>query len=119
MTTKVFDWQRFPDKGKFTYAEALLYAAELDNEYTDKIKWRLPTIYELVTALEEDLSKHDYTESAALGSFKEIFMTDWFWSSTSSIYGNSNEMMAMNFRTGRSLSNSVYNRVRVCCVRDR
>jgi len=103
-------WQFNLDKGVFTYAEAMLYASY------KKGVWRIPTIDELAYTLDSGEDCVDM-ESRALPFFKPMFGIDWFWSSTPSIY-TPNEMMIMNYRTGRALSNSVYNRVRLCCVRD-
>lgn len=103
-------WQFHPDKGVFTYAEAVLYASYGDGN------WRIPTIDELACTLGSGEGCGDM-DSRALPLFNPIFGIDWFWSSTPSIY-TPNEMMIMNYRTGRALSNSVYNRVRLCCVRD-
>jgi len=102
-------WQQAPSASTMSAAAAPSYCASLD---LDGYSWRLPSIKELATLVDEDRVSPAIDVSAFPGVAPDV----WFWSSTVSA-PSPPEQWALNFNDGFSYFRSTSSTSYVRCVR--
>jgi RNA polymerase sigma factor (sigma-70 family) len=102
-------WQQVPSATTMSAAAAPSYCASLD---LDGYSWRLPSIKELATLVDEDRVSPAIDVSAFPGVAPDV----WFWSSTVSA-PSPPQQWALNFNDGFSYFRSTSSTSYVRCVR--
>jgi hypothetical protein len=101
-------WQKAASAATYTLTQAEMYCAALDLEGTG---WRLPTIKELLTLVDETRSMPSIDPRA----FPKTAL-DFYWTS-SHVAGSATDVWAVSFRFGFDSSFDIRTQQHVRCVR--
>jgi hypothetical protein len=110
-TVTGLNWQQQAQKRTFTYSDAELYCKNLNLGDVGS-HWRMPTVKELSTLVDYDVSMGSLMMDPTAFSGET---SDSYWSSTA-LAGNANGLWAINFAIGMLIDDNIQNILMVRCV---